>query len=64
MSVSQLGPWSIFTFFEMGSTVPRVDSPEADFREMSLQTKLISPLYVPMVKTQNFIPGAGHSAED
>lgn len=58
-----LGPWSIFTFFEMGLTVPWVDIPKADFGEISLQTKSVSPLYVPMMKTQNLMPRIGRSAE-
>ena len=64
MSFSQLGPWSVFTSFEMGLTVPCVDSPETDFGEMVLQTKSVSPLYVSVVRTQSFIPGTGCSAED
>lgn len=64
MSFSPLGPWSIFTFFETDLTVPWVDSPGADLGEISLQTKSVSLSYVPMMKTQYFIPETGPSTED
>lgn len=47
----------------MGLTVPWIDSPEADFGEMGVQTKSVSPLCVSVVRTHSFIPGTRCSEE-